>query len=332
MPLHDITFVDLEVPAGNGYGAAADISHLPHVRSFHVTGPYRGALFVLTSLDGQKWTMGAALSAGGATDPALVMANFARVQRTKVPQLSGGQPRVQVSATHPARRGDTGERGDPGPEGARGERGASGPMGPAGPVGPQGERGSDGERGPAGGIGPVGPPGSPGPQGAQGESGLVGELGPVGPQGERGAPGPQGPQGERGELGPVGPAGGKGPKGERGLPGIVSCAPIIYADDLQGTLRNFAPIGWETANTVIVTTIGKARIESFDGPHIAGRIVTLVVDGGLLQLVSAANSDAGRILLGNGVVLSVSTGGVVSLFYEERTQAYRLWSIFTVAS
>jgi hypothetical protein len=313
-------FVDIPAQPLDGSGAAVDVSHLPHLRSFRVTGAFRGGLFIETSLDGETWSQSIAITRPGETPPDILLANFVRVTRSKVPTKGGGLPTIQMSATQPARVGDQGLQGDKGDKGDKGERGAQGAQGERGPQGAQGPQGPQGERGIQG---PQGPQGDRGERGLQGVQGPVGEKGDVGPKGD---PGPVGPQG------PVGSTGPQGLQGDQGPSGSLTAAPIVYCDDLTGTLTEFSPPGWSTARTVIVTTRETTRVESLAGPHTAGRMVTFVVDGGRLELVNAAvDAGSGRLILGAGVVLGLSAGGTVTLFYDPRVRGYRVWAVHTIA-
>ena len=97
---------------------------------------------------------------------------------SKESDLTGHEPRLEISLN---------KTGSAGPTGAQGQQGSAGA---AGPVGPQGLQGSQGPAGPAG---IAGPGGIPGPAGSQGNTGNPGPAGATGAAGAQGSQGPAGP-------------------------------------------------------------------------------------------------------------------------------------------
>lgn len=103
--------LQLPVPAGNGLGAAVDVSSLPNFKTVQVGGSFGGTLLVLISEDGGT-TYNQAFSFQGGPDSSyqtlLIAADFMRIQRVGVPLVAPGLPVVWVSATQPVGGGGGG--------------------------------------------------------------------------------------------------------------------------------------------------------------------------------------------------------------------------------
>jgi hypothetical protein len=129
------------VPAGNGPGAAVDVSALGLFKTATVGGDYRGNVQIEISEDGiSAWSqIGLGFPNPGAQSQ-VVAARFMRAVRSGVPLIAPGLPIVDVGGSNvgssPA--GTTAALGPPGVDGADGDQGPLGPQGPIGPIGPQG--------------------------------------------------------------------------------------------------------------------------------------------------------------------------------------------------
>jgi hypothetical protein len=90
-------FTALPVPAGNGAGAAVDVSGFGgSFKTVQVGGPFRGTLLVEVSEDGTgEWAQPFSFGAPGA-DSQVLIARFMRVRRIGVPVISPGLPVVNV--------------------------------------------------------------------------------------------------------------------------------------------------------------------------------------------------------------------------------------------
>jgi len=90
-------FTALPVPAGNGAGAAVDVSAFGGTfKTVQVGGPFRGTLIVEVSEDGTvEWAQPFSFGAPGA-DSQVLIARFMRVRRVGVPVISPGLPVVNV--------------------------------------------------------------------------------------------------------------------------------------------------------------------------------------------------------------------------------------------
>lgn len=92
-------FATLVAPAGNGVGAAVDVSLLPTFKSAQVGGTFRGSVIVEFSEDGAtEWAQFAAFNAGG-IQSAPETAHWARVRRVGVPPNNPGLPIINLGAT-----------------------------------------------------------------------------------------------------------------------------------------------------------------------------------------------------------------------------------------
>lgn len=91
-------FVDLPVPAGNGVGAAVDISLLDAFKTVHVGGAFRGALLVQVSTDlPTEWIEWFSFLEPGDESQSFI-GKWARVKRVGVPIVNAGTPSVVVGA------------------------------------------------------------------------------------------------------------------------------------------------------------------------------------------------------------------------------------------
>ncbi len=93
-------FVSLDVPVGNGAGAAADVSALDLFKSITVGGPFRGNVQIEVSEDGtSNWSQ----MGFGFNNPGLqsqkITAHWMRVVRAGVPLIAPGLPIVDVGAS-----------------------------------------------------------------------------------------------------------------------------------------------------------------------------------------------------------------------------------------
>jgi len=101
-------FATLVAPAGNGFGAAVDISALGAFKSVHIGNEFRGAVVIEMSTDGiTDWGQPFAFNKPGVSS-AVFTANFARVRRAGVPQVNPGLPLVNIGATDDAGGGGGG--------------------------------------------------------------------------------------------------------------------------------------------------------------------------------------------------------------------------------
>jgi hypothetical protein len=88
------------VPAGNGAGAAIDVSAMGPYKTVQVAGGFQGQINIEASADGGT-TWGTAFSFGAGQagyQSQLVVADFLRVKRVGVPTLAPGLPIVNVGA------------------------------------------------------------------------------------------------------------------------------------------------------------------------------------------------------------------------------------------
>jgi len=93
------SFATLPATAGDGAGAAVDVSSLPSLKTVTVGGPYRGYVQVEVSEDGlTRWSQ----VGFGFSNPGLesqqIIARYMRVVRSGVPQTDPGLPLVNVGA------------------------------------------------------------------------------------------------------------------------------------------------------------------------------------------------------------------------------------------
>ncbi len=93
-----VTFATLVATAGNGSGAAVDISALGTVKSVQVADAFRGTVVIEVSEDGTtEWGILQSFSAPG-VQVATFTAHWMRVTRTGVPQVNPGLPVINVAA------------------------------------------------------------------------------------------------------------------------------------------------------------------------------------------------------------------------------------------
>lgn len=91
-------FLQLVAPAGNGVGAAVDVSGLGLFKSVQIGGPFRGSTIIEISTDaGTTWAQAMAFSAPGIQTQSFA-AEFMRVSRNGVPQVAPGLPIVNIGA------------------------------------------------------------------------------------------------------------------------------------------------------------------------------------------------------------------------------------------
>lgn len=90
--------VSLPVPAGNGFGAAVDISALGIFKTAQVGGSFRGNLSVEFSQDGVAYGEFMSLQQPGYRSD-VAAAQWARVRRNGVPQVAPGTPVCNLGGT-----------------------------------------------------------------------------------------------------------------------------------------------------------------------------------------------------------------------------------------
>ena len=122
----------------------------------------------------KAWLDGSLPNEGFVIEPGSPSATLTLAFDSKESELTGHEPRLDITL---------------------------GRVGLQGPAGPQGEKGDQGVVGPAGATGAQGPVGPQGLQGARGVQGPAGEQGIAGPAGAAGPAGPIGPQGPEGPAG-----------------------------------------------------------------------------------------------------------------------------------
>lgn len=114
-------FASLPVPAGNGVGAAVDVSALGLFKTVTVGGPFRGNVQLEVSEDGiTKWSQ---IDFGFPTpdqNSDIVAAHYMRATRTGVPTIDPGLPIVDVGGCSIGTAGPAGPAGPPGPPGPPG--------------------------------------------------------------------------------------------------------------------------------------------------------------------------------------------------------------------
>ena len=90
-------FVELPVPAGNGAGAAVDVSAIVGTfKTAQIGGPFQGSLIVELSVDGtDQWAQPFAFNAPGQQSLSFI-AKFMRVRRVGVPVIAPGSPVCNV--------------------------------------------------------------------------------------------------------------------------------------------------------------------------------------------------------------------------------------------
>ena len=95
-------FVSLPVPAGNGAGAAVNVSaFLGTLKTVQVGGPFQGTTLVEVSEDGStEWAQPFSFGAPSATT-LVIIARFMRVRRVGVPTINPGLPVVNVGFAFP---------------------------------------------------------------------------------------------------------------------------------------------------------------------------------------------------------------------------------------
>ncbi len=104
------TLVELVVPAGNGVGAATDVSALGAFKTLQIGGAFSGVVIVEVSADGiTEWATAFSSNNQGSQNAELV-ANWARVVRSGVTTI-GGTPVVALGGTEPGGGGGGGSVG-----------------------------------------------------------------------------------------------------------------------------------------------------------------------------------------------------------------------------
>lgn len=92
-------FATPAVPAGNGVGAATNISGLGTVKTILAAGPYDGVVIPELSEDNIDWVPFSGFQGGTAFNTRAISAQFLRVRRTGVPvALVSGPPVVSIGA------------------------------------------------------------------------------------------------------------------------------------------------------------------------------------------------------------------------------------------
>ena len=92
------TFAELVATAGNGVGAAVDVSALPELKTVQVSLEFRGSVIIETSNDGgTTWAQEMAFSNPG-IQTAMFTADFMRVRRNGVPVVNPGLPLINIGA------------------------------------------------------------------------------------------------------------------------------------------------------------------------------------------------------------------------------------------
>jgi hypothetical protein len=109
-------FGTLDVTAGNGTGAALDVSAFGPYKTVQVAGAFQGQVNIEVSEDGgATWVTAFSFGAGQAGfQNQLVIADFMRVKRVGVPTLAPGLPIINVGGgTSPGGGGGGGAAGNP---------------------------------------------------------------------------------------------------------------------------------------------------------------------------------------------------------------------------
>lgn len=102
-------FVNLAVPAGNGVGAATDVSGLNGLfKTFQIAGTFKGTVIIEVGEDGTTdWTQPVSTTTPTAIN-LVIASKFMRVRRSGVPEVAPGLPVVNVGITPTAEDGGGG--------------------------------------------------------------------------------------------------------------------------------------------------------------------------------------------------------------------------------
>lgn len=102
-------FVSLAVPAGNGVGAATDVSGLNGLfKTFQIAGTFKGTVIIEVGEDGTTdWTQPVSTTTPTAIN-LVIASKFMRVKRSGVPEVAPGLPVVNVGITPTAEDGGGG--------------------------------------------------------------------------------------------------------------------------------------------------------------------------------------------------------------------------------
>ena len=92
------TFVTLPAPAGNGSGAGVDTSALGKERTITVQGTFRGSVIIEVSADGGTSWGELCVFTGRGGKTYQIAADFMRVTRAGVPDISPGTPVVEIGS------------------------------------------------------------------------------------------------------------------------------------------------------------------------------------------------------------------------------------------
>ena len=98
----------LAVPAGNGTGAAVDVTALGSFHSATVVGTFTGSVFVEISQDGNDWVEIFTFESPGGLQSAVFTAAFARVRRAGVDSQVPGSAVANIAAVNDASGGGGG--------------------------------------------------------------------------------------------------------------------------------------------------------------------------------------------------------------------------------